>query len=127
ASLATGPEPGSVVTGRFNADAYLDLAVLNEDSGDLSIFRGDGRGGFTAGPRVGAGASPTGLAVHDVNGDGRLDLLVANDAGDVLTLRGNGDGSFQPYQRINRHLALAAADLVGDGRDDFILANQAED
>jgi hypothetical protein len=120
----------------LNGDAHLDLAVLNEGSADLSIFLGDGRGSFTEkmardapGPAVrsGAGNLPTGLSVHDVNGDGRLDLLVGNEFGDLLTLLGNGDGTFQPYQRASRHVALAVADLNGDGRDDFIFGNEALD
>src|SRR5207253_7038230 len=63
----------------------------------------------------------------DVNGDGRLDLLVGNQFGDVLTLLGNGDGTFQPYERAGRHIALAVADLNGDGRDDFIFGNESLD
>ncbi len=74
-----------------------------------------------------SGNLPNGLAVADVNGDGRLDLLVGNVFGDVLTLLGNGDGTFQPYQRVNRNIALAVADLNGDGRDDFIFGNEALD
>jgi hypothetical protein len=33
---------------------------------------------------VNAGLAPSGLAVRDVNGDGRLDLMVGNEFGDVL-------------------------------------------
>src|SRR5262249_44724505 len=132
----TGSHPTVAVTGHFNADPYLDLAILNEGSGDLSIFLGDGHGCFTelvardahGRPlRLSAGNLPTGLAVADANGDGRLDLLVGNESGDVLTLLGNGDGSFQPYRRTDGHMALAVADLNGDGTDDFAFANEALD
>src|SRR5262249_44512871 len=47
--------------------------------------------------------------------------------GDLLMLLGNGDGTFQTYQRAERKVALAVADLTGKGTDDFIFANQSLD
>jgi hypothetical protein len=135
-TFATGVRPTGVVAGDFNHDGNLDLAILNEGSQDISVFLGDGRGGFTettvTGPdgrpvRLSAGNAPTGLALADVNGDGTPDLLVGNQFGDVLALLGNGDGTFRPYERTDRHVALAVADLNGDGRQDFIFADAGLD
>jgi FG-GAP-like repeat len=128
-NFATGIRPTAVVAGRFtnNANDPLDLAILNEESGDLSIFLGDGHGGFSEKVRLSAGYLPTGLAAYDINGDGKLDLLVGNDFGDLLILLGNGDGTFQIYRRAERKVALAVADLTGKGTDDIIFADQSLD
>src|SRR6516164_1740318 len=39
---------------------------------------------------------PEGIAVGDLRGDGRLDVVTANLSGSVSVLLGNGDGTFQP-------------------------------
>ena len=93
----------------------------------MSIYLGNGQGGFSPPVTYDAGPDPTGLTVADVNRDGKLDLLVGNAYGDVLVLLGNGDGTFRPYRKADQAVALAVADLTGDGKPDFIYANQGLD
>ncbi len=127
-TLATGQSPVDAVTGDFNRDGVADFVVLDGQDASLTVYLGDGHGGFTRLPdHLAAGNDPTGVSTADIDGDGVLDLLVGNTDGDVLTLRGNGDGTFQAYRRVDSRLALAAADLDGDGRDDFVFSNQAMD
>ena len=116
-------EPAQVVrVADFNHDGIPDVAVLGDDT--VSIYLGNGRGGFSA-PRVyNAGLDPTGLTVADLGHDGNLDLLIGNAYGDVLTLAGRGDGTFRPLLDAGQNVALAVADLTGNGTKDIIYASQ---
>src|SRR5262249_26446468 len=68
---------------------------------DASVLLGAGDGTFQAEQRLAVGANPYSVAVADVNGDGRLDLVTANyGSNDVSVLLGNGDGAFQAQQRF---------------------------
>src|SRR5262249_33549269 len=127
ATYTTGVRPIAAVTGDFNGDGRLDLAVLNQGSATVSIYLGTGTGGFRLAPEVSAGNLPPAFSVRDVDGDGRLDLLVGNEFGDVLTLPGQGDGTFLRYRRANRTVTLAVTDLNGDGKTDFVFADAGLD
>jgi hypothetical protein len=126
-TVLAGAHPSVVVAGRFDDDPRLDVAILDRESGKILIFLNDGTGRFRRASTVDAGRAPSGLSVRDADGDGRLDLMVGNEFGDVLTLPGNGDGSFRTYQRIDRNIALVVADLDGDRVDDFVFGNESLD
>jgi hypothetical protein len=116
--------PGEVVrTADFNRDGIADLAVLTARG--VSIYVGNGKGGFAPPVTYDAGVSPTGLTVADLLGNGKLDLLVGNAYGDILILVGNGDGTFRPFEPVKSAIALAVADLTGNGARDFVFADQS--
>src|SRR5207249_1548514 len=73
------------------------------------------------------GASPYGVVVADLNGDGRLDVATANYAGSSISvLLGNGNGTLQPrtdYQVGSAPAGLIAVDLNRDGKPDLVTAN----
>jgi hypothetical protein len=65
--------------------------------------------------------------IADVNNDGKLDLVVANNSGVVAILLGNGDGTFQSAVSYNAGgcytSSVVTADLNGDGKLDLVMDN----
>ncbi len=122
----------SVAVGDFNGNGISDLAVSNFSSGTLTILMGHGDGTFTQAVNspinVGAeGAQgPISVAVGDFNGDSVPDLVVAKSSIVVLTLLGNGDGTFTELPSLSVSAissSVAVGDFNGDGLSDLAVAN----
>jgi FG-GAP-like repeat/FG-GAP repeat/Abnormal spindle-like microcephaly-assoc'd, ASPM-SPD-2-Hydin len=84
---------------------------------------------FAAKTDFATGAKPQAVAVGDLNGDGKSDLVVANtEANTVSVLLGKGDGTFAAkvdYPTGTAPTAVAIADVNGDKKPDLIVANSA--
>ena len=111
--------------GDFTGSGIIDLAVLT--SVGLSIYLGNGKGGFLLTETDALPSEADGLAVADLTGNGKLDILVGDAYGDVLVLLGKGNGTFLPYHEANQTIELAVADLTGNGSEDIIFADQGLD
>jgi hypothetical protein len=130
---------GSFVTvADVNGDGSLDLLVGNQrcsEPGCVGVLLGNGDGTFQAEVNyASSGVYVDSVAVADVNGDGKPDLLVAYSCADnsctggsVGILLGNGDGTFQSPLSYNSGgtyaQSVAVADVNGDGRPDLVVAN----
>ena len=81
------------------------------------------------GPRqdFSTGSFPISVAIGDLNGDGILDLAVADQFSDTVSvLLGYGNGTFQPRQEFDTGqfpISIAIGDLNGDGVPDLAVAN----
>ncbi len=110
-------------TGDFNGDGLADLAVGT--NAGLNIFLGKKGGGFTQGAQYSFTGGPASIAVGDVNGDGKLDLVTVRGVAGASVWMGNGDGTFQTavsYNTLNGPLRVAVGDFNGDGKPDVIVA-----
>ena len=85
------------------------------------------RGKLQAARSLGAGKDPYSVAVGDFNGDGALDLAVANNRSNTVSvLLGNGDGSFQAARNFfasRNPDFVAVGDFNGDSLPDLAVAS----
>jgi hypothetical protein len=125
--------PSALVTGDFNDDTTLDLAVADFGTRSVLTLMGKGDGTFWKGPSfsVAAPYTPVGLAVGDFDGDHTPDLAVVEyngpGVGKLGIFLGNGDGSFRQsaeYQLDVMPLSAAVADFNGDGHLDVAVTNE---
>lgn len=130
-SLQSHGDGAAVGSGDFNGDGRLDIAVVNRQTDDVSVFLGQ-PGGLPATPQhnyaIGQGGSA--VVVGDWNGDGRPDLAIIRVVpvgnGAVMILLANPDGSFgSPTSQdvgVNP-AALDVGDFNKDGKLDLAVAN----
>jgi hypothetical protein len=132
-SYATGSSPRSIAVGDFNGDGKLDLAVVNEGSSNgtngLSVLLGNGDGTFQTQVNYTTSGNPISVAAGDFNGDGNLDLVVANIGNSTLgVLLGTGAGTFGAQVTYSEGSAavifVAIGDFNGDGKLDLVGINQ---
>lgn len=134
-------QPGNVALGRFTDDRRLDLAytvIPDQPTGAGRVFvrSGNGKGRFGPPASYVVSGDAMSVATSDVNGDGRLDLVVSTvhllpgpvfaQSGSVVVLYGRGRGTFSNAQTVSLSGAPITTprivDLNGDCRPDVAIA-----
>jgi len=130
-----GVTPNGIAVADINGDGKLDIALILPPNtslsvpGAVSILFGNGDGTFQSPIMTTLALHQSVVALVDVNGDKKADLLVnltdssLNPAG-VGLLLGNGDGTFQTAKTVAgaSEILYAVADFNHDGKPDLAVA-----
>jgi RHS repeat-associated protein len=132
--IATGlASPESLAAGALDGDSDLDLVVgdgnaYNHTGKSVAVLLNKGDGTFGTPQIFATDAGVTSVALGDLTGNGKLDIVTANTAGTVSVLLGNGDGTFGTHQDIalaEAGTSVALADVTGDGKQDIVVGEQS--
>jgi Flp pilus assembly secretin CpaC len=147
-----GAKPSSVVVADFNGDGNLDFAVANQGDNTISVFEGNGSGGFVQFPgspfaltntstvaEKGPIAMVTGnfrSATNTSNNSPQIDLAVVNQASNnvailLSSVDSNSNVTFSegpnsPIAVGQSPVAIATGDLDGDSIPDLAVVNQGD-
>jgi len=150
--LAVGKNPTSVVVADFNGDGNLDFAVANQGDNTISVFKGDGKGGFSEFPGSPFALTNTSTisekgpvamvignfrgARNSVNNSAEVDLAVVNQTtNNVAILLGSVDNNSNvtfteaansPIAVGQSPVAIAIGDLNADSVPDLAVVNQGD-
>jgi hypothetical protein len=117
----------AVKIGDMNGDNKPDLVTPNLSDTDISILKNNGDGTFTTHTNFAtsgfSGETPNDVQLADLNGDGKLDVVVTNNLGyDVETFLNSGTGglvSHATYTMGVNPVFSTVADFNGDGKPDI--------
>ncbi len=139
ADYPVGVSPDAITVADFNGDGKPDLAITNQNCantcgpGSMSVLLNRGDGTFQPAVTYASDSDPVSIVAGDFNGDGKIDLAVANainpvapGPGTVTVFLNNGTGAFSwggEYPAGSGIGQLAAVKLAGTANPSLVVTN----
>lgn len=138
ADLITGNTPTFLAIGDIDSDGKPDIAVTNQNSNTISVFRNISSSGllttgsFATKVDFTTAANPVGIDIGDIDGDGKPDIVVTNNGAVSVSVFQNQStsGSISLASRIDlttggNPCGVAVRDFDLDGKNDIAVVNNS--
>lgn len=130
-SVVAITNPRGIAVGGLTGDQRLDIAVTQFSANTVAVFRGGPDLSLTLVATVPVGLRPVAVTTIDIDGDGVLDLAIANQNSNNVTLVANTDNgtTWTPLGSVTlpgcgfncRPSSVASADVDGDVDADLVV------
>lgn len=128
--IDTGGDPyRGFAINHINADDLLDIVTPNQREIGIATNTSSNTLSFTL-KTLAPYDAPFSVELAEMNGDGKIDLIIASNGNSITIVPGDGDGNFSEEKKTEIETAagakqIAIGDINGDGLKDALISNWA--